>query len=191
MTSKSRQLRLKESLKSGVRVRLDLADIAGGVNPDHVYVAISNVGEPCGDCSLRVCSAIAETAAVGSDKMPLLEVPIPRHTCIAALTCYITEGRTLYIRERAKESMCVEFGGGHHGDVFLPVVREDESQLRVTVTMHVPEPFNFEDLTVKTVDDRLVVRGRQMTGGCELSSGVGGGEEGEDKPLTDSFACGQ
>lgn len=135
-------LRLKESLKSGIRVKIDISQY----NVDNIVVAVTS------DDVLNVYIA-------GSDKQNLHSLQLLPNPPVQSLACSIVDGTSLYIREKSKEAMVYEYSA--NSCRFLPVVVLDETLLKFTIIFHVPEQIAFENLMIKTVDESLVIKGCQ------------------------------
>lgn len=137
-------LKLKESLKSGVRIKIDISQH----ELDKIVVAVTN------DNTLKVY-------VIGDEKKMLHVLQLSHNPPLQSLLCSIIDGNSLYIRERSKEATALEFAGV--GDRFLPVVKTDETALKFTVVIHIPEEITFDDVVVKTVDESLVIKGQRGT----------------------------
>ena len=137
-------LKLKESLKSGVRIKIDVSHY----ELDKIVVAVTS------DNVLKVY-------IIGDEKKMLHVLQLSQNPPLQSLLCSIVDGTSLYIRERSKEAMALEFSGA--GDKFLPVIKTDETSLKFTAVIHIPEEITFDDVIVKTVDESLVIKGQQGT----------------------------
>jgi hypothetical protein len=95
------------------------------------------------------------------------------------LLCLVTSGGWLYIRERpatppgdgdesdegqTKGALSVDFGADEQASI--PILYCNEDRLEMTLVLHLPDRFRFEDVNVRTVDNQLVITG---TGSCGLS----------------------
>lgn len=80
-----------------------------------------------------------------------------------------SESGVLNVRERAPEVAEVTFTNTGSAS-FVPIVSQDESRLELTIVLHVPRNFRFEDISVQTVDDRIVVTGRKRSLPPEVAS---------------------
>lgn len=130
-------LKYRDSSKYGIRFRLDL----GNRNPDNITVSI-NIEEHI----LRVFD----------DGEPIHLLQLAENTDPQTLSCTILDGNTLFIKQRSKEMMCLEYEGS--SEVNLPISRQDESLLTTTISLRVPSNVNAEDISVKTIDDTLMIR---------------------------------
>jgi len=149
-TRKNPTLRLKESLKSGFRVRLDIS----ALDAESISVSISS------DNILRVFHTIPakdSADASAADEVTLHQRQLLESCLVQALVCVIVN-QSLYIRERSKEVAALEYTGTLLR--FLPVVAESETEMRFTVTLRVPVDFTHSDVFVKTIDDSLMIRGQ-------------------------------
>lgn len=135
-------LKLKESLKSGIRVKIDISQY----NLDNIVVAVTS------DDVLNVYVA-------GNDKQDLHSLQLLPNPPVQSLACSIVDGTSLYIREKSKEAMVYEYSA--NSCRFLPVVVLDETLLKFTIIFHIPEQVAFENLVIKTVDESLVIKGCQ------------------------------
>jgi len=191
------KLRMKESLKCGVRLKVDLT----GIPPDAIAVSMvtySNITES--RQRLKVYSTSDDSCAT------LYDEQIASHVSPGSLSCWVTEDLTsIYIRERSKECTLVEFSYVDSRDdpgvdevcevreCFLPVVRMNEDERLYQITLKVPRDFTFEDLSVKTVDDTLIIKGckaeEPVTPGRiasnETMNKQGGGVESQRKRLSE------
>lgn len=137
-TKNNSKLTYRDSAKYGLRFRLDLVDR----NPDDITVSM-NTDEHI----LRVFAA--------GEVIHLLQ--LTENTTPETMTCLIVdEGRTLYVRQRSKETMYLEHDGSP--EVNLPIVRHDESKLTMTINLRIPPTFSPDDIVVKTVDETLLIK---------------------------------
>ena len=140
---KSTGLSIRESLKTGIRIKVNISEYSW----DRIVVSIDrenilNVYYLGGnDVSEKILHSVKITAA----------------TSVQSIACNVIDGGSLYIRERAKESTVIDFVG--FTKRFLPIVKLDESSLRFEISLHVPKEVYFEEIGVKTVDSRLVIKG--------------------------------
>lgn len=144
ISGKAVGLKLKESLKSGIRVKIDISQC----NLENIVVAVTN------DNSLSVYVAGKERKILYSRKLQ----PNPP---VQSLACSIVDGVSLYIREKSKEAMVYEYCG--NGSRFLPVMLLDETLLKFTIIFHIPDEITFENVVIKTVDESLVIKGCQSS----------------------------
>lgn len=130
-------LKHRDSSKYGIRFRLDLADR----DPDNITVSI-NVEEHI----LRVLD----------DGELIHMLQLAENTDPQTLSCTIIDGNALFIKQRSKEMMCLEYEGS--SEVNLPISRQDESQLMTTINLRIPSNVSADDVCVKTIDDTLMIR---------------------------------
>lgn len=141
-------LKHRDSSKYGIRFRLDLANR----DPDNITVSI-NVEEHI----LRVFD----------DGEPIHMLQLAENTDPQTLLCTILDGNTLFIKQRSKEMMCLEYEGS--SEVNLPISRQDESLLTTTISLRIPSNVSADEVCVKTIDDTLMVR----TGGSTSDAAEG------------------
>lgn len=130
-------LKHRDSSKYGIRFRLDLANR----DPDNITVSI-NVEEHI----LRVLD----------DGELIHMLQLAENTDPQTLSCTIIDGNALFIKQRSKEMMCLEYEGS--SEVNLPISRQDESQLMTTINLRIPSNVSADDVCVKTIDDTLMIR---------------------------------
>lgn len=140
------------SYSSSTRVRVRVA-------PHRAEDLIVSVRED-GDCLLVAVEAVSGC----SRKVRVLhQAPLPAGTQPRRLIADLGVDGVLSVRERASTRAEVTFNNVATGSVYLPVVRRDESSLELTIVLHVPRHFRFEDISVRTVDDRVVVMGKRRS----------------------------
>lgn len=136
--AKKSKLRYWNSAKYGLHFRLDLVDR----DPDDIAVSI-NADEHI----LRVFAS--------GEVIHLVQ--LAESTTAETMSCVIVDdGRTLYVRQRSKETMYLEHDGSP--EVNLPIVRHDESNLTMTINLRIPTTFCPDDIVVKTIDDTLLIK---------------------------------
>ena len=96
----------------------------------------------------------------GSGKI-LSESTLANEVAAKNLVAQLEDGGTLLIRERPEKMADSAF----HGTLsaYIPVVRHDESKLELTIVLHIPREFRFEDISVQTVDDHVIIAGKKRT----------------------------
>lgn len=105
----------------------------------------------------------------------LYDSPLSDDLTSGSLLCHLTGNGQLHIRRQSPSLASEKFVGT--GSVFIPIIRLNETSLELTVVLHIPEDFRFDDVIVRTVDSQLIVIGRKRSmslqatdGSMELSS---------------------
>lgn len=129
---------------SSFRIRVNVA-------PSSVEELVVRVGER---------RRLAVETISGSGKI-LSESTLANETAVVNLVGQLEDDGLLLIRERPGNAADSVFSAT--GSAFVPVVRHDESKLELTIVLHVPKEFRFEDLSVQTVDDHVIVTGKKRT----------------------------
>ena len=132
---------LKKLIDFGIKFRLDIT----GKNPQKLAVSVDG-----NDHFLRIFSTEHSTV----ETIHLLQLGM--ETRIQTLACTIGDG-FLSIRERPKDVVFLQYDG--ISDKSLPIVTEDETKFVVTINLFVPKELQSDDLTVKTIDNVLVIKG--------------------------------
>jgi len=173
----------------GIKLRVNVTPY----QPEDLVVSVrpSGVGDDGRHMSVDV-EAIQGVGPIGLDYLTeclhhsdLLLSP----DCVKHLMCHVTAAGWLYVREHRPTIttggtgsddggevdgvLSVDFGAGEQS--YVPVMYCNEDRLELTFVLHLPEGFRFEDVGVKTVDDRVVVTsgglnfGRSPSPRCQFS----------------------
>lgn len=124
-----------------------------------VNVAPSTVEELI--VSIRERRRLAVQTISGGSGKTLSESTLAEETSAKSLVAQLEDDGVLLIRERPANMADSSFTAT--GSAFVPVVRQDESKLELTIVLHVPREFRFEDISVQTVDDHVIVAGKKRT----------------------------
>ena len=90
----------------------------------------------------------------------LLESRLPMGLELERLDCYIHQG-LLVVRERSCRVLQVgEVSSAHR--VYLPIMIEDDTSALMRVIQHIPSRLTHVNIRVKTLDDRLVIKTRNL-----------------------------
>lgn len=91
----------------------------------------------------------------------LSESTLANETAVVNLVGQLEDDGVLIIRERPGNVADSVFSGT--GSAFVPIVKHEETKLELTIVLHIPKEFRFEDLSVQTVDDHVIVTGKKRT----------------------------
>ena len=146
----------RDSLKSAFRHQvsltgLQLVDVAARVTSDH---------------RLQVLHVTKNESRVIAD------IQLPSALDIHHVMCHV-DGDNLAIRERSKPLWNCECAGA--GPRYVPIIQQDDVTHQLKVVLHIPDELRYEDLSVRTVDDHLIISRKRVSypGASSLQFEVG------------------
>ncbi|KAK2164056.1 hypothetical protein LSH36_69g01015 [Paralvinella palmiformis] len=146
----------RDSLKSAFRHQISLTglqvvDVAACVTSGH---------------RLHVLQVTKKESRVVAD------IQLPSSLNIHHVMCHV-DGDNLVIRERSKPLWSCECAGV--GPRYVPIIQQDDVTHQLKVVLHIPDELRYEDLSVRTVDDHLIISRKRVSypGASSLQFEVG------------------
>lgn len=113
----------------------------------------------------------------GKSTIVLEELAIPTEIPLQSLLCSVTDdGRWLYVQEQPSvdDQMVLDYSGTT--SKFLPIIKVNTMTSQLEIFLRLAAEFDADDVTVKTVDDSVVITGNKRPGSLTFDDDVTSGD---------------